>query len=326
MGLEDGAVDGDDEVAAGQRRGGFAGAPWKLARERVEQLQRQRPGEPHHRRSAVGVGAECDLADIRFAGAPDRERDPLRKVAERHLLLELLEHRHRLSADGDDLVAGPQPGPPGGAAGAHRRGPGGHLANAQAEGERGHEDREDHVHDHAGRDDRHPLRHRLRRVTARIPGRMRIGGRFGREITRGRAGPVRLGAGRAGIVVLPEHLHVAPQGERADAVLRLAPLEAAELEPADIEAEIELLTLHPARLGDEEVPQLMDEDHKPEPEHRLEGLQGMAGDPFDPPLPGPGAEQPGPGVPCHRHALAHFTTSCLAQASSRRMSSSDGSA
>ena len=155
---------------------------------------------------------------------------------------------------------------------------------------------------------------------------MRIGSRFGRKVARGRAGPVRLGGGRAGVVVLPEHLHVAPQGERADAVLRLAPLEAAKLEAADVEAEVELFALYPARLGDEEVPQLVDEDHEPEPEHRLERLQRMAGDPLDPPLPGPGAEEHGSGIHCHRHELTHVTTSCLAQASSRRMSSSDGSA
>ena len=34
--IEGGPVDGDDGVSAGQRRGGFAGAPWKLAWERVE--------------------------------------------------------------------------------------------------------------------------------------------------------------------------------------------------------------------------------------------------------------------------------------------------
>jgi hypothetical protein len=58
----------------------------------------------------------------------------------------------------------------------------------------------------------------------------------------------------------------------------------------------------------------------------VERLQRMAGDPLDPPLPGPGAEEHGSGVHCHRHELTHVTTSCLAQASSRRMSSSDGSA
>ncbi len=62
------------------------------------------------------------------------------------------------------------------------------------------------------------------------------------------------------VVVLAEHLHVATQGENADAVFGFAPL-AAELVAADVEADHEFVTTHAAGLCHQEVTQLMDEDH-----------------------------------------------------------------
>ena len=77
--------------------------------------------------------------------------------------------------------------------------------------------------------------------------------------------PLALFGGAGRIVVLAEHLDVAAQRQDADAVFRFAPLEAAEPPAVDIEAEIELLALHAAGLGDEEVSQFVDEDHQPRP-------------------------------------------------------------
>ena len=37
-----------------------------------------------------------------------------------------------------------------------------------------------------------------------------------------------------------------------------------QLQPADVEAEIELLALHAAELGDQEMAQLVDENHQPQ--------------------------------------------------------------
>ena len=135
MGVDRDAVDGADGVASGQGGRRLPGAPRQPFAEIVGELEGERPGDPDHRCPAIGVGAERDLADSFFARTTNGEADSLREIAEGHLLLELLEHRHRRSADGDDLVARPQPGPPGGAAGAHRRGPGGDLADTEAEGE-----------------------------------------------------------------------------------------------------------------------------------------------------------------------------------------------
>ncbi len=42
------------------------------------------------------------------------------------------------------------------------------VGHSHAVGDGGENDGEDQVHDHAGRDDRHPLRHRLGRIAARI--------------------------------------------------------------------------------------------------------------------------------------------------------------
>jgi hypothetical protein len=65
-------------------------------------------------------------------------------------------------------------------------------------------------------------------------------------------------------VILAEHLHVAAEREGRDAVIGAA---AREPEEPRAEAEREDLDLHARPLGDEEVPQLVDEDQDADPEH-----------------------------------------------------------
>ena len=86
-------------------------------------------------------------------------------------------------------------------------------------------------------------------------------------------GPLDLLAELGRVVLLAEHLHVAAQGQDADAVLRLAAAELPELQPADVEAQVELLALHAAELGDHEVAQLVDENDEPQADGDLEDGQ-----------------------------------------------------
>ena len=84
------------------------------------------------------------------------------------------------------------------------------------------------------------------------------------------------GVGR--VVVLAQHLHVPAQGNNANPVFRLAPLLLEQglgegqrtYFDGDIETDVELLTLHAAGLGDQEVAQFVDEDHQPQAKRSLE--------------------------------------------------------
>ena len=91
---------------------------------------------------------------------------------------------------------------------------------------------------------------------------MGAGHGLSRKIAHGATGALRLMGGRGGVVVLAEHLHIAAQREGPDAVFSFAPLEAGELESAHIKSEEKFLAFHPAGLGHEKVPQLVNEDHK----------------------------------------------------------------
>ncbi len=51
----------------------------------------------------------------------------------------------------------------------------------------------------------------------------------------------------------------------------------ASLQPADVEADVELLALHAAHLGDEEVPQLVHEDHEAQARRRPAGSSSQFG-------------------------------------------------
>ncbi len=85
-----------------------------------------------------------------------------------------------------------------------------------------------------------------------------------------------LGVGR--IVVLPQHLDVTAQRDDADAVLGLTPPELSQRARKDdrsdldryVKAEIELLALHAAHLGHQEMSQFVDEDHQPHSDQNLE--------------------------------------------------------
>ena len=171
------------------------------------------------------------------------------------------------AVDRDDLVAGPHAGPVGGRArhhGADLRGDRVHpLAVGVDEAGQPQED----VHDHAGGDDRHPRPDRLVGV-----------------------GP---GIRRLGLLVLgplAEHLDEAPQRDRRQDVFRLAPAEAEDRRP---EADRELLDLHVVPLGQQEVAQLVDEDHEAQAQrHQHDRHRSNSGLPTLNLPPGPGVDAP----------------------------------
>ena len=126
---------------------------------------------------------------------------------------------------------------------------------------------QEHVHDHPGRDDRHPRADRLVGVGPGI----------------GRLALLLVGA-------LAQHLDEPAQGKRRQDVLGLAPPEAEERRP---EADRELLDLHPVPLGQEEVTQLMDEDDKAQSQGDLGDVEAdNSGSPTLNLPPGPGVDVP----------------------------------
>ena len=106
-----------------------------------------------------------------------------------------------------------------------------------------------------GDDDRHALRNALREKTTRIvlhrrrDGRRRwsLGGAFRGRLLRS----IDLFLQASRVILLTKHFYVAAERENADAVFGLAPLEFADFEPAEVEAEIEFFAFHAAGLGDE---------------------------------------------------------------------------
>src|SRR5262249_43028459 len=106
-----------------------------------------------------------------------------------------------------------------------------HFLHAQSISDRAKNYGEDQIHDHTGRDDRHPGRHRLRRVASGVEHHRIALDRFRRDEALGRGMLLdKLGAGGFGlgipwIIILAEHLDVAAKRQAANAVLRFAPLE-----------------------------------------------------------------------------------------------------
>jgi hypothetical protein len=117
--------------------------------------------------------------------------------------------------------------------------------HSQHERDEKEEDGRDHVVDHARRNDRDPLRNRFRRVRPRVFGDFFVGH-----------------LARVG-VVLSEHLHVPTEGNRRQRVFGLAPRNFPEHRA---EADAEALDLDAAPLGDNEMSQLVNEDHEPQPQ------------------------------------------------------------
>ena len=76
------------------------------------------------------------------------------------------------------------------------------------------------------------------------------------------------GIGR--VVVLAQHLDVATERHDSDAVFGLAPLSSKQgsrqldrpQADGDVEADVELLAFHATRLGCQEMPQFVHEDHE----------------------------------------------------------------
>ena len=115
-------------------------------------------------------------------GTLDLKFDAVFDIAQRDAGNQIAKSRVFDFADPLDYVAGLQIGLPRRAAGDNAAHDARHFFYAQTVGDRGHHERENHIHDHAGRDDGHPLRHALRHVAARIVRLVRIGYRLGRQI------------------------------------------------------------------------------------------------------------------------------------------------
>lgn len=173
------------------------------------------------------------------------------------------------------------------------------LVDSDPIGDHRHDKGEEDIHHHARGDDRHPLRDALGQIASRIVegllGRLDVdwlgtaagglgtaaGGivrRFGRGgdvvlLLLERFGSFQLLAQPAGIVLLPEHLDVAAQGQNAESVFRLAPSELAELPAEDIEPDVELFALHAAQPGNDEMaPFVNDDQHVDADEHEHDRL------------------------------------------------------
>jgi len=127
-------------------------------------------------------------------------------AAERPVHEGVLEGVHRVAVDGDDAVAGQQTGCGGRAVGVDGADPrGDHVPPEGEEHEREKQDREYGVEDHAGGHDHHAPTDGLVREGARVVARLDLGRLLIHDD-----------------VVLPQHLHVAPEGQCVEAVVRLA--------------------------------------------------------------------------------------------------------
>ena len=206
----------------------------------------------------VGVslarGLEIDLERGLAAWAVHREMYHLPRRAQHHLLEQIGVAQVTLAVDRHDLIARAQAGfvcrrsrthkPE------HRRLLEARVRIVKREARVGEQD----VHDHPGRDDRHPRAHRFVGISAGV-------GRLARLVFRAFA----------------EHLDKAAQGQGRDHVIGLSAPETEERRP---EADREFLDLHSVPLGHQEVAELMDENHHPQAhgdlhrrEKRIQALQ-----------------------------------------------------
>ena len=184
-----------------------------------------------------------------------RKSIPFSMSAKRHGVHQIAKSQRAAAgiADLHKRVAGLQVGPPRRLARINGRDSASQIFHTQGVRHGGHQEGEDHVHDHAGRNDRHPLRHALwpcscadrAFVSRRGRGRSAAGARPPPWSVVALALPRR--AGR--IVVLAEHLDVAAQRQDADAVFGFAPLELGQLQAVDVEAQVELLAFDAAPFG-----------------------------------------------------------------------------
>ena len=178
----------------------------------------------------------------------DQQRHSLRQVGGDDVFGHVPESADGLPGDFQDFVVGLEARLPGSAACCHAADNRRALLHAAEIGNDGEDHGENQVHDYARRNDGHPLGNVLRKIAAGIEEGMAVfasrpfgGGSFARIVRRlfacGGAGRLGLGAGRlglgagrlqagpfhffaklGGIVFLAEHLHVAAQGQDADAV------------------------------------------------------------------------------------------------------------
>ena len=171
------------------------------------------------------------------------------------------------AANLQNTVTGADTRVPGGAGGQHIADHARRVRQTVPVGDRRENHREQDVHDDPCGDDQHPLGHRFRGEATRVE--LDRSGLLGIVIV-AHLDAVRFGFRIARVVVLAEHFHIAAERQNADAVLGFPPAEAGERpwqpQPADadrdIEADVELLALHPAGFRGEEVSQFVDENHQ----------------------------------------------------------------
>ena len=113
----------------------------------------------------------------------------------------------------------------------------------------------DHIHDHAGRNDGHPLPHFFGRVRPGILSDLVAGLLTGIH------------------VVLAEHLHVTAKRQRRQGVFGFAFLTTPD-NRADADAEA--FHMHIAPFGNGKVAQFMKEDHKAQPQQNCESVPQFA--------------------------------------------------
>ncbi len=219
-------------------------------------------------------------------------------VAQRDGRDQIAELHHLLAGNLQNLVARAKIGLPSGIAWNHLANHARGLLDPQAKCHHRRQKGEDDVHNHPRRDDGHALGHALGEKTAGIVERgigdwglgisgWGLGARgWGLGVrlvlaafTAGPRAPLRplhffLQPGR--VVLLAEHLHVPAQRQDADAVLGFAPTELAELQPGNVEAQVELLALHAAELGHDKVAQFVNEDDEPQADRDHENHNARA--------------------------------------------------
>ena len=219
------------------------------------------------------LGSECDGFFFARLGAKDSKRDSILQVAQRDAAFEVHERGVLGVADRGNFVARANACLVSGRARSDLRDDARNHWHTQAEGNSSKNAGEDDVHNHAGRDDRHALRHGFGEIATAVDGKLLavgagdfFGGKLGVAAEFGFAhlfGDVRR------VVVLAEHFDIAAQRENADSVLGLAPL-ATDLVAADVEADEELVAFDAAHFGNGEVAQFMDKNHGTQTEANLQ--------------------------------------------------------
>ncbi len=174
--------------------------------------------------------------------------------SQRHAPHEVREGFDVAVVDSGDAVAGVQTRFPSRVSGlcAADHGGGSFDANVKRDGKKQHPG--DDVHNHAGGDNRHPLRDAFGGIGPGVLGDFLVGHLGGVH------------------VVLAQHFDVAAEGNQREGVFRLPAFEAPQDRP---KADAEPLHVHIAPLGDGEVAEFVKEDHKPQPNGDVKNVKTL---------------------------------------------------